>query len=257
MDKDNNGKLKTIFDLAFNKLTEISIKDNFMREITERRNRVFLKNELDSYFYEILVRDIFGASLKARALTNRWLYFREAFSNFDVNIVSEKKLEDFVRNPHIIRNRAKIETCILHAKRFRELSARFGSFGEYLAQNIGNKHQLIGKMKQFKFVGDAVALDYLKDIGILDIIKPDRHVLRVFFRLGFIPSEYSFNEAINVAEAFKQVTSEKLIVIDAVFWMYGGSGDGHVIKAICNKNNPFCNECPLTIHCKYYKRLLH
>jgi endonuclease III len=112
-------------------------------------------------------------------------------------------------------------------------------------------------MKQFKFVGDAVVLDYLKDIGILDVIKPDVHVLRVFFRLGFIASEDSFNEAIKVAEAFKQATSEKLIVIDAVFWMYGGGGDGHVKKAICNKNNPFYNECHLTIYCEYYKGLLH
>jgi len=257
MDKDNNGKLKTIFDLVFNKLQEISTNDNFMREITERRSRVFDKNKPDSYLYENLVRDIFGASFKAKTLTNKWLYFREAFSNFDINVVGEKRLEDFVKNPHIIRNRAKIEACILHAKRLKEISSRFGSFGEYLAQSIGNKHQLIGKMKQFKFVGDAVVLDYLKDIGILDVIKPDIHVLRVFFRLDFIPSEDSCNEAIKVAEAFKQATSEKLIVIDAVFWIYGGGGDGHVKKAICNKNSPFCNECSLTIYCNYYKGFLH
>jgi len=252
MDKSNIEKLKTIFDLMFKKLQEISTNDSFMKEITTRRKRVFNKNNLNSYFYEILVRDIFGVRLKARALTNRWLYFRDAFSNFEINRVSEKKLDDLISNPHIIRNKAKIEACIWNARRMMEISADFGSFGEYLAQSEGNENQLVGKMKKFKFVKDAVARDYLKDIGILDTIKPDSNVLRVFFRLGFIPSEGSFNEAINVAEAFKQATSEKLIVIDAVFWIYGGGGDGHVKRAICNKNNPFCNECPLAIHCEYY-----
>jgi len=255
MNRNYSEKLKAIFDLTFRKMQEISINDNFMTEITERRNRVFDKNKPNSYFYEILVRDIFGAGLKATALTRRWLYFRDAFSHFDIKIVSEKKLEDLISNPNIIRNKAKIEACLWNAKRMREISARFGSFGEYLAQSEGNENQLIGKMKQFKFVKDALARDYLKDIGILDTIKPDSNVLRVFFRLGFINSEGSFNEAIKIAEAFKHATSERLIVIDAVFWMYGGGGDGHVKKAMCNKKNPFCSECPLTTYCEYYRSM--
>ena len=256
MNRNYSEKLKTIFDLTFGKLQEISIDDNFMREITERRNRVFNKNKPNSYFYEILVRDIFGAGLKATALTRWWPCLRDAFSHFDIKMVSEKKLEDLISNPNIIRNKAKIEACLWNAKRMREISGRFGSFGEYLSQSEGNENQLIGKMKQFKFVKDALARDYLKDIGILDTIKPDSNVLRAFFRLGFI-KEGSFNEAIKVVEAFKQATSERLIVIDAVFWMYGGGGDGHVKKAMCNKKNPFCSECPLTTYCGYYKSAHH
>ena len=63
-------------------------------------------------------------------------------------------------------------------------------------------------------------------------------------RLGLIDSETSFYPAINATESFKQATAERLSVIDAVFWMYGSGRDGHLIKAICRKNNPLCNECP-------------
>lgn len=105
------------------------------------------------------------------------------------------------------------------------------------------------------YLGNVLVLDYLKDIG-MDIIKPDVHVMRVFFRLGFIDSEErteaNIYRVIRVAENIKRETSEKLAVIDAVFWMYGGGGDKHVTKAICSKKEPLCSECPLANHCRYY-----
>ena len=91
----------------------------------------------------------------------------------------------------------------------------------------------------------------MKDVGF-DFIKPDVHVLRVFFRLGLIKSETSFNEAISIAEEFKKATNERLSVIDSVFWMYGGGGDNHLQKAICTKSNPLCEECTVTKYCLYY-----
>ena len=60
---------------------------------------------------------------------------------------------------------------------------------------------------------------------------------------------------IMIAEKMKKFPYEKLSVIDAVFWMYGGAGDGHIKKAMCNKNNPFCNECPLTAYCTYFPKV--
>jgi hypothetical protein len=79
----------------------------------------------------------------------------------------------------------------------------------------------------FDYSGNIVVLDYLKDIG-MDIIKPDVHVTRVFYRLGFIESEgidKNAEKTIEVAEKIKQETPEKLAVVDAVFWIYGGGGD--------------------------------
>jgi DNA-3-methyladenine glycosylase I len=258
--RENEDKhLKSIFNLMFKKLQEISINDTFLKEINERKERVFDKNKPDSYFYEIMIRDIFGAGFRATAVTKRWPSIREAFAYFDIKKVSEYDEQDLRRlmnNPNIIRNKRKLEACIYNAKKMKELSEQFGSFGEFLDYNKNNfvilEHKLVNN---FRYLGNIVVLDYLKDIG-MDIIKPDVHVMRVFFRLGFIESEdqtrENINKLIEIAEQIKRETGEKLAVIDAVFWIYGGGGDGHVKKAICSKNEPSCYECSLTNYCKFH-----
>lgn len=256
----SDSDLKAIFDSTFKKLQEISINDKVTKEIDERRNRVFDQNRPDSYFYEILVRDIHNAGMKATIVTSKLPFIREALSNFEINKVanySESDFQKLVANPKIIRHKGKLRACICNARAMSALSQEFGSFGEFLSCNKDDRELKRQLASKFMYVGETVASDYLKDIG-MDFIKPDVHVVRVFFRLGFIGSEdltrNISDEIVKVAEAFKRATSEKLSVIDAVFWMYGGGGDGHVKKAMCNKNNPYCNECPLTIYCEYYKR---
>jgi len=91
-------QLKTIFDLVFKKLETISIGDNFVREITERRTRVFNKNLPDEYFFENLVRDIHNAGMKAKVVTSKLPHIKKAFSNFDINKVAEYTDEDFQRH---------------------------------------------------------------------------------------------------------------------------------------------------------------
>lgn len=253
------GNLREIFDSMFKKLEAISNKDNFIKEINERKARIFDKNKPNSFFYEVMVRDIFNAGMKASIVTDKWPDIRVAFSDFDIEKVSkysDKEIRNLINNPKIIRNQKKIRACVENARRMKALSERFGSFGEFLNRDKYNlfllKHELTNN---FRYLGNVVVLDYLKDIG-MDIIKPDVHVMRVFFRLGLIDSEKqteaSANRIIRVAEDIKKETFEKLAVIDAVFWMYGGGGDRHVIKAICSKNEPLCSECPLTNHCRYY-----
>lgn len=151
-------------------------------------------------------------------------------------------------NPQIIHNKRKMRDCIVNAGNIKKMSEKFGSFGEFLNKNQKTPTILKGELMKFGSIGPAVVLDYLKNIG-MDFIKPDVHILRVFSRLGLIDSEVSFYPAINAAESFKLATAERLSVIDAVFWMYGSGGDGHLIKAMCRKNNPLCNECPLTGFC--------
>lgn len=253
------GNLREIFDLMFKKLETISNKDNFIKEINKRRKRVFDSNKPDSFFYKTMVRDIFNAGMKVSVVTDKWLDISAAFSNFDVEKVSkydDRDLQNLMSNPKIIRNEKKIRACIKNARRMKVLSGKFGSFGEFLNRNENNLFLLKKKLtSNFRYLGNVLVLDYLKDIG-MDIIKPDVHVMRVFFRLDFIDSEErteaNIYRVIRVAENIKRETSEKLAVIDAVFWVYGGGGDKHVTKAICSKKEPLCSECPLANHCRYY-----
>ena len=159
----NEETLKTIFDLMFNKLKSISINDNFMNEITERRTRVFNKDRSDAYFFENLVRDIFNAGMKTAIVTKKLPNIREAFSDFNIEKVSAYTNEDFeklVTDPKIIRHPRKIKDCMLNAQLLKELLIEHGSFGEFLDIFNENFEDLKDALLNFGSVGPAVALDF-------------------------------------------------------------------------------------------------
>lgn len=260
LSEKDNLNFRVVFSLMFRKLEEMSIGDNFIGEINARRKRSFDKDKPNSFFYEVMVRDIHNAGLKATLVTSKLPFIRQAFLGFDIRKVSEfddEALQNLMDNPNVIRHKEKLKACVENAKKMRELSEQYGSFGEFLNQyKQDNLIELRNRLtNDFIYMGNVVVLDYLKDVGI-DIVKPDVHVARVFFRLGFVSSEKqtmsNINRIIEIAEQIKQATSEKLAVIDAIFWMYGGGGDGHVKKAVCDKSEPLCDECSLTNYCKYY-----
>jgi len=254
-----NTNLKKIFELMFKKLESISIDNNFINEINRRRKRVFDKNKPDSFFYQKLVETIHVSGYKVAILRNRWDEIRKAFANYDVDKVSQytdMELKKMMQNPKLIRNERKLRACIENAKIMKEISKEYGSFGEYLERNKADLKKLKEDlMKKFHYLGNVLVLEYLKEIGI-DSIKPDVHVIRVMHRLGLIDFEKmspkNIEKVIEVASKMSKATKEKLSVIDAIFWMYGGSGDNHVKKAICSKSKPLCNECPLTEYCIVY-----
>jgi len=257
MNKENS---KEIFELMFEKLKTISIDDNFIDNIDKRRRRTFDKNKPDLFFYKKLVETIHVGGYKVSILRNRWTDIEKAFANYDVNKVSQYTDEDLkkmMNNSKLIRNRRKLKACIENAKIMKEISTQYSSFGKYLDQKKSDFKELKEELiERFYYLGDILALEYLKEIGI-DTIKPDVHVVRVMHRLGLIDSERMSSEnidkVIEVANEMGQLTREKLNVIDAIFWIYGGSGDNHVKRAICSKNKPLCSECPLTEYCIFYR----
>ena len=250
-----------IFSLASMKLRKLSIDDNFDKEILERRSRTFDADNSDEFFYEILVRDIFGGGMKASLIRMKLPFIKKAFANFNIEQVStynENDLNRMLMNPNIIHNRRRLVDCIQNAKEMKKKSNEHGSFGNFLKQYVDDTNELSIRLKLlFGSVGQIIALNFLKDIGV-DTIKPDVHILRVLHRLGFLnsekPTKINIQKTMLLAEKMKLSPSEKLSVVDAVLWMYGGGGDGHVRKAICNKNNPFCDECPLTSYCRYFEK---
>jgi len=253
---DESERLKEIFNLMFSKLASISIGDNFVREIDLRRKAKFDKNKPDSFFYEKLVETIHGANIKSSTVKKYWNGIAKSFLDFNVVAVSKftgDNLAGMVKNPKLIRNEKKLRDCIENAKIMVEISKEYGSFGNYLDKYRNNSDNLAAiLMNKFHFLGKILVFNYLKEVGI-DAIKPDVRVCRVMYRLGLIDSLKDIDKVAAVAKEMAGVVGEKLNVIDAVFWMYGGSGDNHIQKAVCSKNKPLCDECPLTEYCVLYK----
>lgn len=110
------------------------------------------------------------------------------------------------------------------------------------------------KLKQ---VGTALAMEYLRNIGIRGM-KPDRHLLRICGRerLGILTGvdENTTNQQklLEAQKEFiefaKQISNEpeQITYLDNLFWLFGADKYG----AICTAK-PKCNECLLKGECNY------
>ena len=153
----------------------------------------------DKKHFEFLVLESFQAGLSWLTILKKRENFRKAFDGLDPKKVSrydEKKIQELLNNPGIIRNRRKIEALINNAKRFLEIQEEFGSFDEYLwrftdfkpimnswkdISEIPATTQLSDEISQdlkkrgFKFVGSTIIYAHIQAIGLVN-----DHILSCF-----------------------------------------------------------------------------
>jgi len=139
----------------------------------------------DKYLYEMLILESFQAGLSWECVLNKREDFRKAFDNFDIEKIcnyNEKKVQELLENPKIIRNRLKINATISNSKIFKEIQNEFGTFNNYLNTFANNKiiyeidkttnylSDILSKDLQkrgMKFVGSTIIYSYLQAIGLI------------------------------------------------------------------------------------------
>ena len=146
----------------------------------------------DPTIFEFLVLESFQAGLSWAIVLKKREAFRAAFDQFDVHKISkykEKKVQQLLQNPAIIRNRQKIAAAINNAQRFLEVQKEFGSFDRYIWQFGGgkpiiNRWQTIReipatskesdemskdlKKRGFKFVGSTICYAHMQATGMVN-----------------------------------------------------------------------------------------
>lgn len=139
----------------------------------------------DSRLFELLILESFQAGLSWECVLNKRENFRKAFDDFDLDHVcnyDEKKIQELVNNPGIIRNYRKICAAVNNAKIFRLIQKEYGSFSEYIWNYTDHRiiyecdktsselsDQISGDLKKrgMKFVGTTIIYAYLQAIGII------------------------------------------------------------------------------------------
>lgn len=139
----------------------------------------------DRYLLEMLILESFQAGLSWECILNKRNYFQEAYDSFEIQKIvnyDQKKVEELLKNPNIIRNQLKIKASIQNAKVFLSIQKEYGSFHQYLNRFTKNQifyetgltHSNLSdqisddlKKRGMTFVGTTIIYSYLQAIGIV------------------------------------------------------------------------------------------
>lgn len=146
----------------------------------------------DRKWFEFLILDGFQAGLSWKTILNKRKEFNKAFDQFDFEKIAkydEKKLEELINNPGIIRNRLKINAAVTNANAYIKLREEYGSFDQYIWPFVDNKpiqnnwkswdevpskteiSEKISKglkKKGFKFIGPTIVYAFMQAAGMVN-----------------------------------------------------------------------------------------
>ncbi|OJX39967.1 MAG: hypothetical protein BGO78_14370 [Chloroflexi bacterium 44-23] len=136
---------------------------------------------------------------------------------------------------------------------FKRIVANHGSLDAFLekedAMAIATALSYPGTYK-LKQIGLALALEYLKNVGI-EAIKPDVHIMRILSssRLGYLKDNSDEYEAIIEVLALAEEAQSNAIYLDNLLWLLGAQNYGNICK-----KDPSCNLCGFIEICNYPKK---
>jgi DNA-3-methyladenine glycosylase I len=146
----------------------------------------------DRKHFEFLVLEAAQAGLSWSTVLRKREGYRRAFSGFDpqkVGRYTDKRIEQLLLDPSIIRNRLKIAAAVKNARHFLGVQAEFGSFDKYAWQFVGgaplvNRREKIKdvpatspesdafskdlKRRGFSFVGSTVIYAHMQAVGMVN-----------------------------------------------------------------------------------------
>jgi len=146
----------------------------------------------DRLLFEFLTLEGAQAGLSWSTILKKRDNYRRAFSGFDVAKVAKfnsAKKGRLMNDAGIIRNRLKIESTIVNARRVIEIQREFGSFAEYIWHFVGGKpvqnrwralteipaqtdvsHGMSKDMRKrgFKFVGPTTLYAFMQATGMVN-----------------------------------------------------------------------------------------
>lgn len=146
----------------------------------------------DRLLFEFLVLETAQAGLSWYTVLRKRENYRVAFDYFDPGTVArynDKKIEQLLGNPGIIRNRAKISSSINNAKRFLQVQEDLGSFDAYVWRFVDGMPKVNSlrnlsdypatspesdalsrdlKKRGFTFVGSTICYAFMQATGLVN-----------------------------------------------------------------------------------------
>lgn len=146
----------------------------------------------DRRLFEFLILEGAQAGLSWLTILRKRPAYRKAFAAFDPEKVARFGARDVARllaDPGIVRNRAKIESAVVNARKFLELQEQFGSFATFQwrfvdGSPVQNRFRDLSevpattavsdafskelKQRGFKFVGSTIMYAHMQAVGMVN-----------------------------------------------------------------------------------------
>lgn len=146
----------------------------------------------DRELFEMLILEGQQAGLSWNTILNKREAMRRAFDYFDPVVVAEyteEKIEAFMQDASLIRNRRKLEALVVNARAFIKVQEEFGSFDAFIwsyapdgpivnhwetmeevpaSDALSDRLSKDLKKRGFKFVGTTICYSFLQSIGIIN-----------------------------------------------------------------------------------------
>ncbi|CQR47953.1 DNA-3-methyladenine glycosylase 1 [Paraliobacillus sp. PM-2] len=146
----------------------------------------------ENKLFELLTLEGAQAGLSWYTVLKKRARYQEVFDQFDPTKIahySERKVEQLLQDPGIIRNKLKIRSTITNAQAFLAIKEEFGSFATYIWNFVGGKpiinhwqtidevpattaisDQMSKDLKKrgFKFVGSTICYAFMQASGMVD-----------------------------------------------------------------------------------------
>ncbi len=146
----------------------------------------------DQKLFEMLILEGAQAGLSWITVLKKRENYRHLFENFDTQKIityDDKKIQELLTNPGIIRNRLKINSVVINAHAYHAVQSEFGSFKQYIWSFVDgkpkvNKWKSLGdlpastaesdamskdlKRRGFKFVGSTICYAFMQAVGMVN-----------------------------------------------------------------------------------------
>lgn len=225
---------------------------NYLDSYKDRATRGFS----DAEYFSTLVFVAFYSGFKAATVTSKRKVIERHFPTWQVVAgYGETDIQRILNDREMIAFERKVRACVANAQTFHDLIGRYGSFKAFLDKHLpSNSFEDLMLLKEllqttFAYLGGVTVYHFMTDIG-LNVLKPDRVICRLLYRLGLLDNEEHALKAIMEGHKFAAETGHPIRYIDIVLVAYGqvAHKELSIDKGIC-LDRPRCVDCSIRQHC--------
>lgn len=210
----------------------------------------------DAHYFSTLIFVTFYSGFKTATVTRKRAVIEQHFPSWQVVAeYGETDIRRILDDPDMIANERKVRSCVTNARIFRGLVDHYGSFKNFLDQHLPNdslEHLLLLKElleSTFAYLGGITVYHFMTDIG-LNVLKPDRVICRLFYRLGLLDHPELRLRAILEGRKFAAATGHAIRYVDIVLVTIGQASQHElsIDRGVC-VDRPRCVDCSISQHC--------